>query len=413
MKLKIIVVLLPFVLLLMFVYAKAQGEWNQWRGVNRDGVISNFNAPAVWPKALTQKWRVNVGGGYSSPVISQSNAYIHTRRDEQEIVSSIDLKTGKVVWSQSYSAQFAKNQYAVKMGKGPNSTPIIYNGNLYTLGVTGILSSFDAKTGKLKWRKDYSQFVDTSKLFCGTAMSPLVEKGALIVHVGDDRKGWVVAFDLETGKEKWKWEGDGPGYASPIIFEIEGTRQIVTLTDKSVVGLDSSSGKLLWKFPYPDEWNENIITPVVYQKSLIVSGVRQGTLAIKVTKDKDTWSAAELWRNQKATMYMSSPVVDGDYLYGLVSSRKGQFFCLNAKTGETVWITEGREAANASLVYAKNVLFALTDGAELIVAAKNQKAFEQIARYTVADSPTWTHPIIFGKQILIKDESNLTLWGLE
>lgn len=413
MKLKTIAVLLPFLLLLLFISAKAQGDWNQWRGVNRDGVISNFNAPTVWPKALTQKWRVSVGSGYSSPVISQSNAYVHTRRDEEEIVSSIDLKTGKVIWSNSYAASFAKNQYAVKMGKGPNSTPIIYNGNLYTLGVTGILSSFDAKTGKLKWRKDYSQFVDTSKLFCGTAMSPLIEKGALIVHVGDDRKGWVVAFDLENGKERWKWEGDGPGYASPIVFEIEGTRQIVTLTDKSVVGLDSSSGKLLWKFPYPDEWNENIITPVVYQKSLIVSGVRQGTRAIKITKDKNTWSAAELWSNPKATMYMSSPVVDGDYLYGLVSSRKGQFFCLNAKTGETVWITEGREAANASLVYAKNVLFALTDGAELIVAAKNQKTFEQLARYTVADSSTWTHPVIFGKQILIKDESNLTLWSIE
>lgn len=412
MKLKTVVVLLPFLLLLMFVCANAQG-WNQWRGVNRDGVVTDFIVPAVWSKTLSKKWSINVGGGYSSPVISQSNAYVHTRRDDAEIVSSIDLKTGKTVWSNTYPAPFAKNQYAVKMGKGPNSTPIIYAGNLYTLGVTGILSCFDAKTGKLKWRKDYSQSVDTSKLFCGTAMSPLIEKGALIVHVGDDRKGWVIAFDLKTGNEKWKWEGDGPGYASPIVFEVEGTRQIVTLTDKSVVGLASDSGKLLWKFPYPDTWNENIITPVVYQKNLIVSGVRQGTRAIKISKDKDTWIAKELWHNPKVMMYMSSPIVDGNYLYGLASSRKGQFFCMNAATGETVWITEGREAMNASLVGTKKVLFALTDTAELIVTAKSAKGFEQLARYTVADSSTWSHPIIFGKQILIRDESNLTLWSLE
>jgi outer membrane protein assembly factor BamB len=202
-------ILLPVVLLLNLVSAKTQ-EWNQWRGANRDGIVSNFSAPNVWPKTLAQKWRVNIGSGYSSPIISQSMAYVHTRREEQEFVSCIDLKTGKIVWSQSYAAPFAKNQYAVKMGKGPNSTPIIYAGNIYTLGVTGILSSFEAKTGKLKWRKDYSQSVDTSKLFCGTAMSPLVEKGALIVHVGDDRKGWIVGFDAERGNEKWKWEGDGP-----------------------------------------------------------------------------------------------------------------------------------------------------------------------------------------------------------
>lgn len=406
------VVLLPIILTLNLVCAKAQ-EWTQWRGANRDGATSNFSVPNVWPRALIQKWKVDVGGGYSSPVVSQSFVYVHTRRDEKEIVTCIDVKTGKTVWSQSYAAPFAKNQYAVKMGKGPNSTPIIHAGNLYTLGVTGILSSFDAKTGKLKWRKDYSQSVDTSKLFCGTAMSPLIEKGALIVHVGDDRKGWVIAFDIESGNEKWKWEGDGPGYASPIVFDVEGSRQIVTLTDKSVVGLESSTGKLLWKFPYPDEWNENIITPVVYKKSLIVSGVRQGTRAIKVTKEGDKWSASEIWSKPDVKMYMSSPVLDGDYLYGLGSLRKGQFFCMDARTGETVWMTEGREATNASLVGTQKVIFALTDTAELIVTSKNTKAFEQVARYTVANSSTWTHPIIFGKQILVKDDSNLILWSLE
>jgi outer membrane protein assembly factor BamB len=299
------------------------------------------------------------------------------------------------------------------MGKGPNSTPLVYQGKLYTLGVTAILSCFDAKTGALKWRKDYSPSVDTSKLFCGTAMSPVIDNGAVIVHVGDDRKGWMMAFDGESGKERWKWEGDGPGYASPIIVDLEGTRQLVTLTDRSVVGIATDTGKLLWKFPYADEWNENIITPVLYQKSLIISGVRKGTRAIKVTKIENQWAVSELWHNAKVAMYMSSPVVDGDYLYGLSTLKKGQFFCLNAQTGETVWTTEGRNANQATVVAAKNYLFLLTDDAELLVAAKSPKGFEQVARYTVADSPTWSHPLILGKQLLIKDKANLTLWSFE
>jgi outer membrane protein assembly factor BamB len=392
--------------------ANAQ-EWTQWRGPNRDGVVASFSAPRAWPKNLTQKWKTEVGGGYSSPIVSGSRIYLHTRRDEEEIVSCIDLNTGKTIWSKNYNAAFNKNQYAVKMGKGPNSTPALHAGKLYTLGVTAILSCFDAKTGDLKWRKDFSKDIDTSKLFCGTSMSPVIDRGLLIVHVGDDRKGWVIAFDAETGKEKWKWEGDGPGYASPIVAEFEGARQAITLTDKSVIGISVDSGKLLWKFPFPDEWNENIITPLVHGKNLIVSGVRQGTKSIRLSKDGDQWKATEVWSNPKIAMYMSSPILDGDHLYGLSHLRKGQFFCLDARTGEVLWTTEGREGPNASLLDAKNVLFLLTSDADLIVADKGAKGFKQAARYTVANSPTWAHPVVLGHRILIKDEANLTLWSID
>ncbi|HEY7545674.1 MAG TPA: PQQ-binding-like beta-propeller repeat protein, partial [Blastocatellia bacterium] len=253
---------------------------------------------------------------------------------------------------------------------------------------------------------------DTTKLFCGTAMSPVVDYGRLIVHVGDDRRGSLVAFDAETGKELWTWEGDGPGYASPIVVTLEGERQVVTLTDKSVIGVSLSSGKLLWKLAHPDEWNENIVTPVLYGKMLIVSGVRQGTRAIRVTKDKE-WNVSEVWRNQKIAMYMSSPVIDGDYLYGLSNLRKGQFFCLDARTGNVLWATEGREGASASVIDAGKVLFFLTSEAELIVTAKSAKSFEQVARYTVADSPTYSHPVFSGNRVLIKDASSLALWAFE
>ncbi|HET9528731.1 MAG TPA: PQQ-binding-like beta-propeller repeat protein, partial [Blastocatellia bacterium] len=398
------------ILLVVFLCANLQvamaQEWAQWRGPNRDGVVSSFLSPASWPKALTLKWKTAVGGGYSSPLLAGTRVYIHTRQDDNEVVQCLDLASGKSLWRTSYPAPFAKNQYAVKMGKGPNSTPVLYRDKLYTLGVTAVLSCFDAKSGALKWRKDYSKQIDTSKLFCGTAMSPVIENGMVIAHVGDDRQGWLVAFDAETGNERWKWEGDGPGYASPIVAELEGARQVVTLTDKSVIAVAADSGKLLWKMPFPDEWNENIVTPVLYKKTLIVSGVRQGTRALKITRAGDKWTATELWHNPKIAMYMSSPVLDGDYLYGLSHLRKGQFFCLDARTGELVWATEGREGANAAVLNTGKHLVFLTDDADLIVANKSAKGFESVAKYQTADSPTWAHPVIWGKQILIKDESS-------
>lgn len=392
-------------------------EWAQWRGAGRNGTIDNFTAPASLPKTLTRQWQTAIGSSYASPVVAGARIYVHTRRDEEEVVSCVDWQSGKLLWTASYAAPFAKNNYARQMGKGPFSTPLLHAGRLYTLGVTAILSCFDAKTGALRWRKDYSQFVDTTKLFCGTAMSPVAADGAVIVHVGDDRRGWVMALDAASGNEKWKWEGDGPGYASPVVVDLEGTRQLVTLTDKAAIGIEAATGKLLWRFSHTDEWNENIITPIVYQKSLILSGVRQGTRAISVKREtkegKANWSATQIWHNPKAPMYMSSPVLDGDYLYGLSSQRKGYFFCLDARTGETKWATQGREATNAVVLAARQHLFLLTDDAELIVAAKSAQAFTPLARYTVADKPTWSHPVIFGKQVLIKDDAHLTMWSFD
>ena len=180
-----------------------------------------------------------------------------------------------------------------------------------------------------------------------------------------------------------------------------------------MVGIAADSGKLLWKLPFPDEWNENIVTPVVYGQTVIVSGVRKGTTAYEVLKGANGFEAKQVWHNPQVAMYMSSPVLDGDYLYGISSLRKGQYFCLNAKTGESLWATEGREGNHASVLNAGSVLLFLTADADLIVAAKSRKGFEPLARYDVADSATWSHLVAFGKQFLIKDDTSLALWSVE
>src|SRR5262249_35559295 len=157
---------------------------------------------------------------------------------------------------------------------GPHATPAWHQDKLYTLGITGILSCFNAKTGAVLWRNDFSKRVDTSNLFTGTAMSPLVDNGTLYVHVGDDRGGSLLALDAGTGSKKWSWDGDGPSYSSPVIADIGGKRQLIALTVKHAVGLDVRNGELLWQTDFKDQWNENIVTPIVHGNQVIFSGVR-------------------------------------------------------------------------------------------------------------------------------------------
>jgi len=297
--------------------------------------------------------------------------------------------------------------------QGPEINAVIYNNKLYTFGISGILSCYEAATGKVKWRKEFSkQFKATSPLF-GAATSPIVHTGLVIVHVGGHDAGTLTAFNAETGDLKWSWTGDGPGYASPIVFESGGASQIVTQTQKSIAGFSAASGELLWQIPFETEYVQNIVTPVIYKQTLILSGLDKGTMAIRVIKRGQKWETEQLWQNPEVSMYMNSPVVSGDYLYGLSHKRKGQFFCLDARTGKTLWSTNGREGDNAAMVAAGQYLFFLTDGAELIVARSDPKQFEVLKKYSVAETSTWAHPVIVGNRILIKDASSLALLRLD
>ena len=388
-------------------------DWAQWRGPNRDGVVASFTAPKAWPDKLKTIWKVSVGIGHSSPVVVGRRVYLHSRQDETEVASCFDLETGKQLWRDSYPTPYAMNPAAVSHGKGPKSTPVVDDNRLYTLGISGILSCYDAATGKLRWRREFSKTSKVTSPLYGTAMSPIVDRGLLIAHVGGDDSGALTAFDADTGELRWSWSGDGPGYASPITAEFGGVRQIVTQTQKYIVGVNVANGQLLWQIPFETEYVQNIVTPVLYKQTLIFSGLDKGTIAIRILKRGAKWETEQVWHNPDVSMYMSSPVVSGDYLFGLSHKRKGQFFCLDVRTGQTLWTSNGREGDNAAMVVAGQLLFLLTDAAELLVARGGPKQLEVLKKYTVAESPTWAHPVLVGNRILIKDASTLALLSLE
>ena len=388
-------------------------DWPQWRGPNRDGIVESFTAPKVWPDKLKTVWKVPVGLGHSSPVVVGRRVYIHSRQEENEVASCFDLDTGKLLWKDSYPTPYMMNPAAVSHGKGPKSVPVVHNNRLYTFGISGILSCYDTATGKLRWRKEFSKQFKATSPYYGAATSPLVHNGLVIVHVGGHDAGALMAFDAETGDVKWSWTGDGPGYASPIVFESGGTTQIVTQTQKSIAGFSAASGELLWRIPFETEYVQNIVTPVAYKQTLILSGLDKGTMAIRVIKRGDKWETERVWHNADVSMYMNSPVLSGDYLVGLSHKRKGQFFCLDARSGQTLWTTNGREGDNAAILAAGQFLLLLTDGAELTIARSDPKNFEVLKKYSVADSPTWAHPVVVGNRVLIKDASSLALLGFD
>ena len=388
-------------------------DWPQWRGPDRDGVAPGLAPRASWPRTLAQAWKTPVGVGHSSPIVVGSSIFLHTREGEDEFVSRFDLATGRRVWRQTYRAPYTMNPAAWGHGKGPKSTPVAQKGRLFTLGISGILSCFETETGRLLWRKDFrGQFRETSPLY-GAAMSPVVDGDLLIAHVGGHDDGALTAFDTATGDVKWAWKGDGPGYASPVVADLGGRRQVVTQTQGYVVGVGLESGELLWKIPLQTDYEQNAVTPVIHGPDVIYSGLGKGVHAVRIAKRGNAWAAEKQWENLDLSMYMSSPVLDGDRLYGFSHRQKGQAFCLDARTGRTLWAGPGRQGDNAALIRSGSGLFLLTTDAQLIVARADAAAYAPLATYALAPSPTWAHPVILAGGFLVKDADTLALWRVE
>jgi outer membrane protein assembly factor BamB len=391
----------------------AAQDWPQWRGPNRDGNVSSALVPSPWPKTLKEQWKVTVGIGHSSPVVSGGRIYVFARQGEEEVLLSLEASTGKEIWSSAQPISYEMNAAARGHGKGPKSTPVVSNGTVCTLGISGVLSCHDAATGKVKWRREFSkQYPTTSPLF-GTAMSPVVDNGLLIAHVGGHDKGALTAFDLETGAVKWSSQNDGPAYASPIIVTLAGVRQVVTFMQKDFVGVDAATGKLLWRLPAKTEYDTNSVTAVAYKDLLIFAREGQGLTAIRIIKSGGELKPQEVWNNKDVELYMNTPVLQGNLLVGLSVRQKGQFFAIDADTGKTLWQGAGRMGENAAILnLGGKGLLLLTNDANLIVLPANTtgsaaKGCMPLAQYTVATSPTWAHPVFLGRQLLVKDEQTL------
>ena len=385
---------------------RAQGalDYTQWRGNARDGAASGFVEPASWPQALKRQWKVDVGEGYGTPVVVGDMVYVFTRRDGEEVLTALDAAAGKERWRSGYAAPYSPSQPTVVHGAGPKATPLFHEGKLFTLGISGILSAFDAKTGKRLWQTAAPAEVP----FFSAASSPVGAKGVVIAHPGNYEP--LTAFDVNTGAVKWR-AGAGGFFMSPLIVTLGGVAQVVSVTQEDVIGVSLDSGAVLWKQTWAGGGMGGTM-PIAYGDTIIV-GAGNGLMAFRPSQKNGTWVTETLWQTSDVTFYLSNPVVVGDTLFGLSQRSRGQYFAVDARTGKVLWLGPPRQATNTAVVKAGELLFLLNDTAELIVARASQDTFVPLKSYTVAESATWAQPTLSGKRIFVKDVNRLTLWTVE
>ena len=382
-------------------------DWPQWRGPNRDGHVAGLASRTTWPETPTPGWKLTVGTGHASPIVSGDRVYQFSREGESEVVRALELGSGRELWKQAYKVAYEMNSAATGHGKGPKSTPTLADGRLFTFGITGILSAWNAADGRLVWRRSFETSHRATSPTYGAAMSPLVDRGRVIAHVGGENDGALLALDAATGATVWSWKGDGPGYASPVVATFDGVRQVVTQSQNALVAVAADTGALLWRFALKTPWEQNAVTPIVSGGLVVYSGLDAPLTAARPVKKGAAFSLESAWTNPDVASYLSTPVLDGGRIYGLSHRKKGQWFCVDAATGKTLWLSDGRQAESAAILAGAGALFLLdTDGA-MTVAAADATAFRPLRKWTVAKSATWAHPVVLDIGILVKDVETL------
>ncbi|MEM7385002.1 MAG: PQQ-binding-like beta-propeller repeat protein, partial [Verrucomicrobiota bacterium] len=277
--------LFPFLLTGALQLAEAgpsQSQWPGWLGPNRNGQVSKVKTPDPWPASLKRIWNVEVGEGYASPLVEGKRIYQHARIGSEEVVSCLDLATGKLHWRQGEDVYFTIGDGGQPHGKGPKATPCLADGMIFTHGIAGKLTARKTSDGTEVWSNDFRKRFKKNRPYWGASYSPVADGGRVYVHPGHDNDGALLSLDAKTGKQIWSSEVVGPSYSSPFVLDLGGVRQIVEWNHEDLVGLNAETGQVLWRFHFPHRGNrQNTPTPIFHQGRMIVGGENRGIRSLE------------------------------------------------------------------------------------------------------------------------------------
>jgi outer membrane protein assembly factor BamB len=395
----------------LFGSVATAGDWPQWLGPNRDATSPETVAP--WKNDPEVLWRASVGEGNSSPVVGDGCVFVHAKVKDQnrEEVLAFDAETGKPLWQKNYERAAFKSLF----GNGPRATPAVAGSQVYTFGITGVLTCFEAATGKQVWQVDTLKEFKAQNLFFGMSCSPLVEANRVLVNVGA-KGASVVALDKDKGTVVWKSLDDKASYSSPIVLGQGKERQVIFLTASGLVSVSPADGNLFWRFPLVDSLMESSTTPARCGDILLGSSITYGSAGLRLENKEDTPAAAEVWKNQALTSYFSTPVAVGTEHFYLVTgtkpfssgSTKANLHCIEAKTGVDLW-AKPKEVGkyHASLLRTGDAkLLLLEEAGNLVLLEPNPKEYRELARSKVCRE-TWAHPALANGRLYLRDDKEI------
>jgi len=394
---------------LMSVMAADSAErfWPQWRGPHASGVSRSANPPSEWSETRNIRWKVEIPGrGSGSPVVwgdrlfllsavpvgvegraaNESRIGIQPREVHRFIVLAIDRRTGRILWQRT-AREERPRQPSMKDGTWASSSPITDGRHVFAFFESSGLYAYDMD-GSLIWQRqfgDKKMFADVGE----SGSTPVLYGNRLVIVWDHQDASFIVTLDAATGKELWRAaRQEVDSWATPLVVTHDGRAQVVTAAQKRVRSYDLDTGQVVWE---SDGLTMNPIPSPVAENGMVfaMSGFQGSALkAIRLADAKGdiTGGKAIVWRLDRDTPYVPSPLLYDGFLY-VLKSNAGILSVFDAKTGRSHYQLQrldGIPEVYSSPVAAQDRVYITgRDGTTLVI--RHGPAFQVLAKNSLDD----------------------------
>ncbi len=395
------------------ILASAADEpyWPQWRGPDGQGhAPETADLPLTWSENENVTWKVEIPGrGHSSPVIQGNQIWmttaLETEADAADAAKRLEENTGnqpltllskvslRAVCVDRESGQIVQDvevigldspQWVHQLNSYASPTPVLDEGRLYCHFGTFGNACVDIATGQVLWSRTDLNIMHEN----GPGSTPVIWGDLMIFHLDGSDTQSIVALNKHSGELVWRRERTGEmaenpqqrkSYATPLVVEVDGKEQLISIASDWLYAYDPATGEELWKVTY-GHLGFSIVPRPVFGHGLIYASTGFGKTEIMAIRpgSADGARAPEIvWGYNKAIPRMSSPILVGDELYFV--NDDGIFQCLNAHTGEVNWQERVGGAYSASPLYANGRLYFFSREGVTTVLEPTPEAFRVLA----------------------------------
>jgi outer membrane protein assembly factor BamB len=376
-------------------------EWSDWRGPRRTAITADV--PERLPRVKRLLWsRTLTGPGMAGLAVASGRLLVADKgpEDETDIFRCLDADTGEELWKLAYPAAGE-----MTFTNSPRATPVVHGGLVYLLGAFGDLHCVKLASGEVVWKKNIIKEFGSRLPTWGMSSTPLLAGDKLIVNPGAE-KASIVALDPRSGKVLWAAPGEPPGYASFILAEFGGVRQIVGYDAISLGGWDPDTGKRLWRLVPELEGDYNVPTPIAVGRRLLVATENNGTRLYSFD-DSGRINPAPIAMNEDLAPDTSTPVV----LDGMVFGNAGRLVCLDPANGlRMLWdADEDSFVSYCSFIAGDGRVLVLSQEGTLWLVKATKSRFAPISKLELFDDlpeeerDVWSHPALVGNRFYVRN----------
>jgi outer membrane protein assembly factor BamB len=420
--------------------SETQGVAENWRTTPQDcprflgtgpwAEVTGVRIDTDWQAHPPQEvWRRGIGEGWSSFAVVGDYAYTQEQRGDLELVSCYRVSDGRLVWSHGDRERFGPNDLKGGVGGvGPRATPTIHDGKVIAQGGAGLVSCRDARTGKLLWSHDTVAELGVEVPAWGKSGSPLVVDDTVVISAGAPADpaarevfhSSLVAYDLESGAVRWSAGNRQASFASPVLAELAGERQILVVNERAVTAHRASDGTVLWEYPWADEQDRNASVsqpvPLPGDRVFLSKGYGKGASLLEVVhNDAGGLEARPLWQPALIPVMktkMNNVVVRDGYVYGLDDAL---LECIDLATGHQQWKTRRRPAfGHGQLLLVGDAILVLSETGELVAVEVSPEGYHELGSFQMLDpgDVTWNNPVFAPPYLLARNAHEAVCYEL-